>query len=124
MKKYVARRDIARALGILSSTIGAWDRHRRGPGKPIYISSRFVVYAEDEVREFFRERGVYEPVWVALPKRAAARSAATPSPQEHEAGPESRAAATSPVLEARSGLVRGHEDESAPTVAAERTEEP
>ena len=126
MKKYVPRRDLARALGILPSTIGAWDAHHKGVGKPIYVTSRFVVYAESDVREFFRARGEYDEVWVTpreRQKQAAARAGATPSPRGHGAGTRSRADARSGVLEATSAVVGGHEDEDAPPVVAD-VEEP
>jgi hypothetical protein len=117
MRKYVARRDIASALGIQSATIASWDRRGRGPGKPIYITQRHVVYLETEVQEFFRERGVWEPVWISPQERLAGRGTATRPPQERGVRSQ-RPAATSDLLKAPS------EGENAPNVAPEREGEP
>lgn len=130
MKKFIPRLVVARNLGVLPTTLAAWDRAGRGVGKRIFISSRFVVYRQEDVATFLRDRGEilpqelpqeWQPARRVTPrKHSAARGADVPRPDQGEAEPGSRAEARSTVLRAPAASTTDRESEDAPAETGER----
>ena len=49
---YIPAKDVARMLGILTSTLAKWRRTGRGPRHWVYRTRNSVIYPREAVEEF------------------------------------------------------------------------
>jgi hypothetical protein len=54
----IARRALARGLGIKPASLSRADRRGIGPGTPIRVSKTHTAYMEDEVAAYLAARGL------------------------------------------------------------------
>lgn len=48
--------EVARRIGVKTGTLGKWRRQGKGPGGWYALSATVIVYPEDSVQRFLRER--------------------------------------------------------------------
>lgn len=54
----IGRRALARGLGIKPASLSRADRRGLGPGTPVRVSKTHTAYAEAEVVEYLKVRGL------------------------------------------------------------------
>jgi predicted site-specific integrase-resolvase len=56
MTRHLSAQTVAQLIGIKTATLAKWRRQGRGPTGWLRVSATLVVYPEDEVERFLREK--------------------------------------------------------------------